>query len=56
MKGFQPKKLNNDGEHELELAANRAKPEYQAELVPGPDLTNRKFQKKFSKNQTYPFA
>ena len=33
--GFQAKKLNTRGE--LELAANRAEPENQAELVPGPD-------------------
>ena len=35
--GFQAKKLNTHREHELELAANQAKPKNQAELVPGPD-------------------
>ena len=35
--GFQAKKLNTHIEHELELAANQAKPKNQAELVPGPD-------------------
>ena len=29
--------MNTHGEHELELAANRAEPENQAGLVPGPD-------------------
>ena len=37
LSGFQPKILNSHGEHELELAANRAEPENQAELVPGPE-------------------
>ena len=35
--GFQAKKLNTRGEFELEFAANRAEPENQAGLVPGPD-------------------
>ena len=35
--GFQAKKLNTHGELELELAANRAEPENQADLVPVPD-------------------
>ena len=35
--GFQAKKLNTCGELELELAANQAEPENQADLVPGPD-------------------
>ena len=35
--GFQAKKLNTHGEHELELAANWAEPENQAEIVTGPD-------------------
>ena len=34
--GFQAKELKTHGEHELELAANRAESENQAELVPGP--------------------
>ena len=42
---FRPK-LNTHGEHELELAANWAEPENQAELVPGPapdKIENLKF-------------
>ena len=35
--GFQAKKLNTRGELDLKLAANRAGPENQAGLVPGPD-------------------
>ena len=35
--GFQAKKFNICGQHELELAANWAEPENQAELEPGPD-------------------
>ena len=35
--GFQAKKLNTREEHELELAANWAEPENQAEHVPDPD-------------------
>ena len=34
---FQGKKLNNRRELELEPAVNRAEPENQAGLVPGPD-------------------
>ena len=34
---FQAKQLNTCGELELELAANQAVPENQAELVAGPD-------------------
>ena len=55
--GFQAKKLNTRGELELELAANRAEPENQAELVPGLDPDQKyKFKNFFSKNQTYPIA
>ena len=36
MTRFQSKKLNTRKEHELELTANQAEPENQAELVPGP--------------------
>ena len=47
--GFQAKKLNTRGE--LELAANQAEPENQAEPVPGPDPDQkRKLQIFFSKN------
>ena len=49
--GNQAKKLNTSGQHELELAANWAEPENQAERVPGPDpeeIKNSKFF--FSKN------
>ena len=35
------------GQHELVLAANRAEPENQAELVPGPDPAKIKNVKKF---------
>ena len=34
--------MNTRGLHELELAANWAKPENQAELVPGPDPDPKK--------------
>ena len=36
------------GQHELVLAANRAEPENQAELVPGPDPDKKKLQNLFS--------
>ena len=45
--GVQSKKLNNC--RVLELAANRAEPENQADLVSGPDHDPPKF---FSKNRT----
>ena len=34
--------MNTHGDHELEVAANRAEPENQAELVPGPDADPKK--------------
>ena len=37
LSGFQAKKFNICGKHELELAANQAEPENQAEDIPGPD-------------------
>ena len=39
--------MNTHREHELELAANRAEPENQAELVPGPDPDKIKMFKLF---------
>ena len=40
--GFQAKKMNTCGKLELEFAANRGKPENQAELVPGRDPDKQK--------------
>ena len=37
VKSFSGQKLNNHGEFELKLAANRNQPENQAQFVPGPD-------------------
>ena len=53
--GFQAKKLNT--RVELKLAANRAEPENQAELVPGPDPDQKlKLQILFSKIQIGHYA
>ena len=42
--------MNTHGEHELELAANRAEPENQAELILGPNPDKTKIKFFFSKN------
>ena len=55
--GFQAKKLNTCGKIELEFAANRAKPENQAEFVPGRDPDKQKhFQNFYSINQIHHIA
>ena len=50
--GFQAKKLNTWGKHEIELAENQAEPENQAWPVPGPDHDQQKNFNFFSKNLT----
>ena len=54
LSGFQAKKFNSRGEHELELAENQAEPENQAGLVPGPEHDPKKNFKYFFKKSNPP--